>query len=77
MRLSRPRRRVVETSGQKLADTVGDGAGDWSVPTTWEVGAVAEFHLTPQFEFAPEISYANISWSNRGAFPELEGDAWP
>jgi hypothetical protein len=59
-----------------LADAVGNGAGDWSYPTTWEVGAVAEFHLTPQFEFAPEISYGNITWSNRAAFPLLEGNAW-
>jgi hypothetical protein len=63
-------------------DAVGNGFGQWSYPTTWEVAALAELHLTPQFEVAPEISYANISWSNRnavvgaGGFGALEGDAW-
>jgi hypothetical protein len=62
-----------------LGDAIGDNLGDWSYPTTWEVAAVAELHLTPQFEVAPEISYGNISWDNRhlfGPFGHLEGDAW-
>ena len=52
-----------------LADAVGNNAGGWSVPTTWEAAAVLELHLTPQFAVDPLISYGQISWSNRGAFP--------
>jgi hypothetical protein len=62
-----------------LADAVGDGFNNWSYPTTWEFAADAEFHLTPQFAIDPEISYGNITWSNRSAFGPfwaLEGDAY-
>ena len=61
-----------------LQDAVGDGAGQWSKPTTWEAAAVLELHLTPQFAVDPLISYANVSWSNRGlaAFDSLEGNAY-
>ncbi len=59
-----------------VQDAVGNGAGDWSYPTTWEAAAVLELNLSPQFAIDPEISYGNITWSNRGAFPSLEGDAW-
>ena len=62
-----------------FADAVGDNHGAWSYPSTWEFAAVAELHLTPQFEIAPEISYGQISWSNRSAYGDffaLEGNAW-
>jgi len=59
-----------------LQDAVGNNAGAWSVPTTWEAAAVLELHLTPQFAVDPLISYGTVSWSNRGAFASLEGDAY-
>jgi hypothetical protein len=59
-----------------IQDAVGNNAGAWSRPTTWEAAAELELHLTPQFAVDPEISYGNVTWSNRGAFPFLEGDAY-
>jgi hypothetical protein len=64
-----------------LQDAVGDNFGNWSRPTTWEAAAELELHLTPQFAIDPEISYANISWSNRSTavapgFGALEGNAY-
>ena len=59
-----------------LQDAVGNNAGAWSKPTTWEAAAVLELHLTPQFAVDPLISYGEITWSNRGAFASLEGDAY-
>ncbi len=59
-----------------LQDAVGNNAGAWSRPTTWEAAAVLELHLTPQFAVDPLISYGTINWSNRGAFADLEGNAW-
>ena len=60
----------------QIADIYEGNAGAWSVPTTWGAAAVAEFHLSPQFEIAPEISYAQISWSNNGfSTRSLEGSA--
>jgi len=58
-----------------FADGVDNGSNVWSTPTTWEAAAELELHLTPQFEIAPEISYAQIQWSNRGSFVALEGNA--
>jgi len=60
-----------------LQDAVSPGLGVWSLPTTWEVAAVLELNVTPQFAIDPEISYGQISWSNRGAasFALLEGNA--
>jgi hypothetical protein len=60
----------------QIADIYQGGFGVTSVPTTWGAAAVAEFHLSPQFEIAPEISYAQITWSNRQVGTRaLEGDA--
>jgi hypothetical protein len=59
-----------------LQDAVGNNAGAWSLPTTWEAAAVLELHLTPQFAVDPLISYGNITWSNRANFASLEGNAW-
>jgi len=61
-----------------FADGVENGAGVWAKPTTWEIAADAELHLTPQFEIAPEISYGSLTWSHRGAFTSFEGnmDSW-
>jgi hypothetical protein len=62
-----------------LQDAVSNniGTGTWTLPTTWEVAAVLELNLTPQFSIDPEISYGQISWSNRNAagFTGFEGDA--
>jgi hypothetical protein len=58
-----------------LQDAVGDGAGNWSYPTTWSIAAEGEFHLTPQFAIDPIISYGEINWSNRGTLANLEGNA--
>jgi hypothetical protein len=57
-----------------FADGVDNGAGVWAKPEVWGVAAEAEFHLTPQFEIAPEVSYGQLTWTNRSSFTSLEGD---
>ena len=59
-----------------LEDAVSTGAGVWSVPNVWTVAAIGDFNLGPQFKIQPEISYGNITWSNRAAFGSLEGNAY-
>jgi len=60
----------------QISDIYQGSGGVTSIPTTWGAAAVAEFHLSPQFEIAPEISYAQITWSNRMIGTRaLEGDA--
>jgi hypothetical protein len=69
----------VNMNGNGMIYSFADGVqssvnGAWAVPTTWEVGAVAELHLTPQFAIDPEISYGSLTWSNKSAFTTFEGD---
>jgi hypothetical protein len=62
-----------------FADGVQNGAnGVWAKPTTWNVAATLDLHLTPQFEIQPEISYGSLTWSHRGEFADFEGnmDSW-
>ena len=60
-------------TGNGLAMTCGDtyyagltpgGTPVWATPTTWTVGATMEHHFNPYFSLDPEISYANLHWSN-------------
>ncbi len=69
----------VNINGNGMIYSFADGVqssvnGAWAKPTTWEVGAVAELHLTPQFAIDPEISYGSLTWSNKGSFTTFEGD---
>jgi hypothetical protein len=60
-------------NGNGLAMPVGDtyyaglnAAGNpvWRTPTAWSVGATFEHHFSPAFSIDPEISYAQLNWSN-------------
>jgi hypothetical protein len=69
----------VNANGNGLIYSFADGvetgtAGVWAKPTTWEVAATAELHLTPQFAIDPEISYGSLTWSHRGDFSTFEGN---
>jgi hypothetical protein len=60
-------------NGNGLSMPVGDtyyaglnAAGNpvWTTPTAWSVGATFEHHFSPAFSIDPEISYAQLNWSN-------------
>jgi hypothetical protein len=40
------------------------GAPTWATPTAWGLTATAEHHFGPTFSIDPEISYAQLNWSN-------------
>jgi Porin subfamily len=52
------------------------GAPVWAKPTTWTVGATMEHHFSPVFSLDPEISYANLHWSNSMGQLSNNSDSW-
>jgi hypothetical protein len=72
-------------TGNGLAMTCGDtyyagltpgGTPVWATPTTWTVGATMEHHFNPYFSLDPEISYANLHWSNSQGQLSNNANSW-
>jgi Porin subfamily len=72
-------------TGNGLAMSCGDtyfaganaaGAPVWAKPTTWTVGATMEHHFSPVFSLDPEISYANLHWSNSLGQLSNNSESW-
>jgi hypothetical protein len=72
-------------TGNGLAMTCGDtyyaglnaaGGAVFATPTTWTVGATMEHHFNPFFSLDPEISYAELHWSNSQGQLSNDSQSW-
>ncbi len=48
----------------QLTDALNYDVGLWSTPTAWTAAAFFEHHFSPEFSLTPEISFANVRYSN-------------
>jgi Porin subfamily len=52
------------------------GTATWATPTAWSVGATMEHHFNPFFSVDPEISYAELHWSNSNGQLSNDSESW-
>jgi len=47
----------------QLTDALNYNPFSWSTPTTWSAAGFFEHHISPEFSFAPEVSFASVRYS--------------
>ena len=60
----------------QLTDALNYDTGQWAIPTTWSVAALARHYFTPEFSVAPEAAFASISYSGSPIMISKHATSW-
>ena len=60
----------------QLTDALNYDTGQWAIPTTWSVSALARHYFTPEFSLAPEAAFASITYSGSPIMISKHATSW-
>jgi len=60
----------------QLTDALNYDTGQWAIPSTWTIAALARHYFTPQFSLTPLAAYASVSYSGSPIMISQRATSW-